>query len=197
MVALSAQEIKKRISIEEMIAHYGASVNANGVGRCLFPERHHRGDRHPSMHVKHDRLKCWSQGCFGEKGADIFGLVAVMQNLPGFAQQRDRVLAIARLEDNGTEPRCIQPTPRPRRLDWRQTAADLQDHALSLRLRANSVLEAAKGLDISQWSEADLDVAITSIGYIYEDLKWTEALEAVAFDLRVRGLEQERVAYAA
>lgn len=53
---LDAAEIKSRVPIETVVAHYGGSLNANGKGRCLCPHNHKNGDAAPSMTVKDDRM---------------------------------------------------------------------------------------------------------------------------------------------
>ena len=46
---MNAAEIKQRISIEQVVAHYGGNLNDKGVGQCLCPENHKNGDKDPSM----------------------------------------------------------------------------------------------------------------------------------------------------
>lgn len=92
-----SEEVKTRVPIEEILRFYGANLNGTGLGQCLFPERHHHGDAHPSMSVQEGRVRCWAQGCFGDKGADIFELVGIKEGLPHFLDQKRRVLEIAGL----------------------------------------------------------------------------------------------------
>jgi hypothetical protein len=101
-----AQEIKAKVPIEDLVRHYGGSVDAKGRGRCLFPARHAHGDAHPSLTVRNGLVTCRSQGCFGDKGVDIFGLVGVMESLTTFPEQKRRVLELAGL--NGHAPRLIK-----------------------------------------------------------------------------------------
>lgn len=98
---MDAAEIKRRISIETVMAHYGGSVNAKGEGRCLLSCNHNNRDTDPSMTVRDGRVMCWSQQCFGEKGADVFELVGIMENLPTFADQKRRVMEIGGITDTG------------------------------------------------------------------------------------------------
>ncbi len=97
---MKADEIKARVPIINVLRYYGGTLNGKGIGRCLFPERHHHGDADPSMSVYEDRLFCHSQHCFGEKGADIFEFVGMMERLPNFCEQKRRVLEIAGLNDH-------------------------------------------------------------------------------------------------
>ncbi len=104
---MDTTEIKRRVPIESAITHYGGSLNVRGEGRCLFPHKHKNGDVHPSMTVRDGRVKCWSQNCFGEKGADVFELVGLMERLSSFADQKRRVMEIGDIPDttNGTGKR--------------------------------------------------------------------------------------------
>jgi CHC2-type zinc finger protein len=84
------------------------------------------------------------------------------------------------------------PLPRPSGLDWQQTAWRFQFHALLLWLRAESVLEAAKELDTSSWSDEEHDKAMQAINNAHRDLERADLLEGIAFGIRARGLERER-----
>ena len=96
-----AVEIKRRVPIETVVAHYGGSVNNKGEGRCLLPQNHANGDANPSMTVRDGRVVCWSQQCFGEKGADVFELVGRMEGLAAFTDQKRRVCEIGGITDAG------------------------------------------------------------------------------------------------
>ncbi len=193
---MNAAELKAMVPIESILTHYGASLTARGEGRCLFPEHHNQGDRHPSMRVKYERVRCWSQNCFGDKGVDVFGLVAVMESLPTFGEQRRRVLEIVGLRDNGSEPQRRPSAPKPWRFNWRRTAATFEDHALTLWLRAESVLASAKGMNTHEWTDGDFDVAMNAVIRAHRDIKQSEFLEEVAFDLRLQGLRKEEERHA-
>ena len=105
---MTPEEIKQRITIENMVAHYGGSLNARGKGQCLFSENHTHGDRNPSMNCANGRVRCWSQGCFGDHGADVFELVGIIENIEDFSDQKRRVLEIAGVADNNGAPRKRQ-----------------------------------------------------------------------------------------
>ncbi len=100
-----------------MVENYGGSLNARGKGGCLFPEKHTHGDRDPSMTCANGRVRCWSQGCFGEHGVDIFELVGIMENIEGFSDQKRRVLEIGGLVSNNGTPRERQIIRRYRWID--------------------------------------------------------------------------------
>jgi putative DNA primase/helicase len=97
---LDAAEIKRRVPIETVVSHYGGSLNGGGKGRCLLPHHHTHGDVDPSMAVGESRVMCWSQNCFGEKGADVFELVGIMENLVDFPDQKRRVCEIGGIIDH-------------------------------------------------------------------------------------------------
>jgi KaiC/GvpD/RAD55 family RecA-like ATPase/5S rRNA maturation endonuclease (ribonuclease M5) len=98
---MDATEIKRRVPIDTILRHYGSVQDREGRWRCLFPERHHNGDAHHSVTTKDDRASCWSQQCFGEKGADVFELVGLMDGLSNFMDQKRRVCEIGGIVDTG------------------------------------------------------------------------------------------------
>jgi len=68
------------------------------------------------------------------------------------------------------------------------------NHTDGLRERGTAVLALATDVqDRDAWSENDLDAAINAVGRAYDDLGKAKLLEAVAFDLRTTGLQNERV----
>ena len=61
-----------------------------------------------------------------------------------------------------------------------------------LTLRAEAVLEAARGLNMAEWNDDDLAHAINAVACAYEDVTRSDRLEEIAFNIRYRGLERER-----
>jgi hypothetical protein len=100
---LNVPDIKRQVPVEVILQHYGSHGNAHARWRCLFAERHHHGDAEPSVTVKDGRAFCWSQGCFGEKGADVFELVRLREGLATFADQKRRVCEIGGIPANGKD----------------------------------------------------------------------------------------------
>ncbi len=86
--------------------------------------------------------------------------------------------------------------PKPWRFRWRRTAARLEDHALTLWLRAESVLASAKDMQTPEWTDKDFDTAVKAVSRAYTDIERSEFLEDVAFDLRLQGLRKEQERYA-
>lgn len=81
---------------------------------------------------------------------------------------------------------------QPHRVDWQSTAWRFQFHAFLFWLRAESVLEAARDLETSSWSDEERNRAMQAVASAYRDLEQAELLENVAFGVRARGLEKER-----
>ncbi len=74
--------LKGRFDIADFAkSQYRLETDERGWGHCPFPENHNNGDKNPSLQIdeEHQRVRCWSQGCFGEKGADIIDLVRKME----------------------------------------------------------------------------------------------------------------------
>lgn len=102
---LDNDEIKHQVSIEKVLVHYGRTPVAGKMMQCLFPEHHNNHDADPSMDLYGDRVFCRTQKCFGDKGADIFGVVKVMEHLTYFKDQRKRIIELFNLvpgHTNGT-----------------------------------------------------------------------------------------------
>jgi hypothetical protein len=83
-----------------------------------------------------------------------------------------------------------------------RSAVHLQDiawrfkfHADSLWLRAQEVLNLAKDLDITEWSNEGLDMAMQAVIKAHDDIARADFLEEVFLGIRLRGLtkEQKRV----
>lgn len=76
--------LKGRFDIADFAkSRYRLETDERGWGHCPFPENHNNGDKNPSLQIdeEHQRVRCWSQGCFGEKGADIIDLVRKMETV--------------------------------------------------------------------------------------------------------------------
>jgi hypothetical protein len=112
---LSPSDIKARISVEIVLQHYGSVQDQHGRYRCLFPDRHHHGDADHSVTVKGDRAYCWAHQCLGERGADQFELVGLMEAETAFPDQKRRVLEIAGIQE-----------PSPRQIIRRYLWADAE-----------------------------------------------------------------------
>jgi hypothetical protein len=101
VTAMDAADIKRRVPIDTILRHYGSVQDREGRWRCLFPEQHRNGDAHHSVTAKDGRASCWSQGCLGEKGADVFELIGTMEGVSNFSDQKRRVCEIGGIVDHG------------------------------------------------------------------------------------------------
>jgi hypothetical protein len=141
----------------------------------------HHPDRHPSLSIcegdKGLLVRCWA-------GCELSAIVAALG------------LTVADLfYDSGLSPeerRRVKRVPKLKRYDWRKAAAEYQDYALGLRLRAELVLAAAKELDISEWTGEQLNRATRAVSKAYSDLDRAEVLEGIYFSICARGLEKEK-----
>lgn len=67
---MTAEEIKQNVSMRDVLARYGVTVNKNGMCKCPI-----HGEKHPSMKVYKDGYKCFACG----SGGDIFRFVQDME----------------------------------------------------------------------------------------------------------------------
>lgn len=112
-IKLDAKEIKRRVPIETVLKHFGSTPGSNGIHwHCPKPENHKNGDGNPSLTIKSDKVLCWSQKCFGEKAADIFQFIEVMENITDFRRQMSRACEIGGISPiNGSSQEVIQKIP--------------------------------------------------------------------------------------
>ena len=87
--------------------------------------------------------------------------------------------------------------PKPWRFNWRRTAAEFQFHAEGLWLPAQSVLDAARGVNAMEWRDEEFDVAMNAVSRAYANMDRADHLEAVACQLRLQGLKKEQCRHAA
>ena len=82
---MKLKEIIRQKSEIELVARewYDIQFDERGRGRCPFPDNHTHGDANPSLRLDRNkgRIRCFSQGCFNEKGVDVFGLVMKMDGV--------------------------------------------------------------------------------------------------------------------
>ena len=104
---MDKNEIKRKVSIEQILGHYGRTPVAGKKMQCLFPEKHNNLDAKPSMELFEDRVFCRSQGCFGDKGADIFAVVRLKENLQKFTDQKKFLEKAFGLRNEHTKPFAI------------------------------------------------------------------------------------------
>lgn len=80
---MDLEQLKTRLDIEDIARQYGLSFDPKGWSRCYFPDRHTNGDTTPSLYLdrKRQRIRCMAQGCFGDQGQDVIGLVQTIEGL--------------------------------------------------------------------------------------------------------------------
>ena len=90
----------------------------------------------------------------------------------------------------GITPASLKPRPRlsskPIPVDRVKLAFKLDMSALDRQVRAKRIFEAAKSLDVSGLSEAEIDRALAHVAQAYADVERAEMLEGVADTLRER-----------
>lgn len=141
-------------------------------------------DKNPSLSISEGErgllVKCWA-GCTVKEITAALGITVnelFYDSTPAPRGQR------------------AHPVRRPWRFDWRRVSADFLYHAEGLRLRAESVFGAAKGLDVSGWSHEQLNRAMDAVCQAHSDIDRAALLESVAFTMRRNSLERERCEYA-
>lgn len=118
--AAEIRTIKEQVTIEKTREHYGIHSDDRGLFRCPCPQNHANGDAHPSARIHDGRIFCYSQNCFGKQGADVFGLVGIMENLPKFADQKKFILETFGLSGTQNVRRRIVAT-----YDYKNAAGEL------------------------------------------------------------------------
>jgi hypothetical protein len=136
-------------------------------------------DRTPSLSVAEGEkgvlLKCFA-GCSVEDIAESIG-VPVSSLFYGRRRRRQRT------RDHPAKHQVN---------DWRREAATLENAAMALRLRGETVLDAATGIDASRWTDEDWDAATAAVASAYHDLEQAAALEADAYNTRQINLAREK-----
>lgn len=105
-------------------------------------------------------------------------------------------LEMADLFNDATRRRPDTIVPVARRINLRDMAGAVEDHAMALRIRAGRVLGVACSLSIRCWTSKDLDKALGALAQAYADRERAQLLEDVAFDIRRRELKRKQEAYA-
>jgi len=87
-------------------------------------------------------------------------------------------------------------TPRPppkrkRKIDWGRVANTIQLRALEFWLRAEKTFQSVQGTDITTCSPEELESLLERVQRAYGDLHHADYLEDVAFDLRVRHINEK------
>lgn len=155
-------------------------VERRGVTLSRCPVSSHgkgQGDRNRSLQTRRGRrgwlMKCWS-GCTLAEVCQAMGL------------------RISDLFDDAPLPRNLRQMPKPPRPDRRRIAFALELHGIVLQERAERTLAAAGGLDTSEWSDADFDMAMATVTRAFDDMQHAETLFAVADSQREKAFQEGR-----
>lgn len=157
----------------EVVRHVGRGWRA----RCPA----HRPDRTPSLTIREGEkgllVRCWA-GCTVEEVMAALGL-----GMADLFYDADLSPHKRRRSRNQPKPRCF---------DWRRYAGELEDEALSLWLRAQSVLAAALALPLNNWTDDDIEVGLEAVTRAHVDLARAACLETIAVNVRACGLRKEQ-----
>lgn len=147
------------------------SIRQRGNGRWSARCPAH-ADENPSFSISEGEkgvlLKCWA-GCTVEEICRSLGI-----------QQRD--LFFDALDSNSQRRQLPAPSAR---VDRRTLAFQFELAALDLRLRAERIIEAGKGLHVASLSDDDLERALIYVAKAHADMERAEMFEGVADDLRL------------
>ncbi len=75
-------KLKRQVDLEDFAQQkYKLVFASRGRGRCYFTGKHKNGDADPSLHLDRQkgRIRCHSQGCFGEAAEQIASWAGVHQ----------------------------------------------------------------------------------------------------------------------
>lgn len=90
-------KLKRQVDLEDFAQQkYKLVFDSRGRGRCYFTGKHKNGDADPSLHLDRQkgRIRCHSQGCFGDKGADVIDLVQKIEGI-GFGEAAEQIASWA------------------------------------------------------------------------------------------------------
>ncbi len=165
------------MTIDDLLSRLeGVRKSGRGwIARCPA----HSPDLNPSLSV-HEGDKGILLKCFA--GCSYSEILAAIGEEPeaGFYDEGER------------KERITTKEPKPRPYNWRRFSFQLHLKALDLRLRGEAVKNAAKDLDISAWTEVDLEEAWKALDRAQADLDRADQLDRLDFTICAHGLKQER-----
>ena len=166
------RDILARLTIE-VPAHakqHGFCPACGGRDRFRFDDKDGRGT--------------WFCNQCDPQAGDGFALVMNVRGC-AFPEALRLVAGVLGITPSSHEPRP-RPTSKPIPVDRVKLAFKLDMAALDRQLRAKRIFEAAKSLDVSGLSEAELDRALNTVAKAHEDEARAELFEHVADTLRER-----------
>lgn len=179
-----------------------ATVRQAAQGRwaaSILPALHIAVPTHPRRHAPcpvcggHDRFRFDDRDGLGTffcnqcdpQSGDGFALVMKVRQLP-FGEALHLVAGVLGL-DPTTPHSPRRPLPPPVvRIDRKARAFQFELGALDLRLRAEKMLQVAKGIDVSALTEAELARVLTQVAKAYADMERADLFEHTADGLMAR-----------
>ena len=109
-MAIDKDEIKRRVSIEQVLAYYGRQPDDRGVFQSSFLTTTTTGTSTTAERLAMDERFAIRKDALMEKGMDIFGLVGKMENLPTFPEQTAWIVKVFSLSHgtSAAERRIVQ-----------------------------------------------------------------------------------------
>ena len=128
---MTIKEIKDRLSIVEVLNHYGVQTNAKGMVRCLYHE-----DKTPSMLVNEskDTLYCFSGNC-DHSGKAIDVIDAIMYKESSTKREAiDKAKSLIGSVGGVSMPRKVKPVPKA--VDYAKLFESLRKHTHYSKVQA-------------------------------------------------------------
>ena len=102
-------------------------------------------------------------------------------------------IAVSDLFYNSRSPSPKQSphTPPQKRSDWRHFSHAMLFVAEGLYVRGQRVLQAAKGLNINTWTDAELSLALDSVSHAMDNMRQSENLEDFVVHYRHNKLQED------
>ena len=168
------------MSVDEFLAMC-SGVRRAGVNGFMARCPAH-ADKNPSLSVREGErgllVKCWS-GCMLENICISLGITV-------------RDLFYDAIDADQPKQPLPQRHSSDQPFDWRSVTNELFFHADGFWLRGDKVLNAARGLDVTNWTEEELNQAMEAVSEAYANIALATRLEDLAFDLRCEELTKEQ-----
>ena len=116
---MDAKLLKSQIDPEAFVRdRYNLAFDEKGWSRCPSAERHNNGDANPSFRLDRTSgyFRCWSQGCYGDRGVDLIGFVMKMEGVD-FRTATQIVKDWARMDGHPAKQQPVHSERQPGRND--------------------------------------------------------------------------------
>lgn len=140
-----------------------------------------------------DGLGSWYCNVCDPHAGDGFALVMKASRLP-FREALSAVAGVLGIDPQAhTRPRRPLPMP-PARIDRKARAFQFELGALDLRMRAERILQATKGMDVSELEDVGLDQMLAAVASAHADIDRAQLFEHTADTLTARYYAERTVA---